>query len=634
MLPLLVLCFCLSGAATLRAQVTTEKALENAAPVLLIEEWEGRSRSRLNALLSAVPRVGNELSRVASGLRQEARSSGLAPAVLMLGIIAGIAFGAEWFVRRAVRDSPLPKRPLTRVHAEFLPLLAFTATVAVLFLLFAWPPLSRVVVFHALLAMIAYRFVIVLCRLALFMSVLSARAYSRVRMFAAVAFVAVAFSAVCERLSVDPDVRSVLAIGFSVLLLLISIDGIWRNGPDDGQPPQSRAARAIGITGAVLLWLLWCGGFVALFWLGIMLIVVPRALSATDSVVHVWAASRGDGERASDPKTVLLARGTRAIVIIAAVDWVGFVWRHNFQFLAGHMTLAQTIIGGAFNSIVILLLIDLSWQLANAYITRKLSDRGDEAALTPNEAARQSRLRTLLPVFRNGLAAGLLSVAVLTVLSQMGVEIGPLIAGAGVFGVAIGFGSQTLVKDIVSGIFYLLDDAFRVGEYIEAGSYTGVVESFSLRSVRLRHHRGPIFTVPFGSLGAIKNASRDWTVDKFRIRVPFKTDLDRVRQLIKDIGRQLQGDPEFGSFFIEPLKLKGVEQIGEYGIELGVAFTCKPGEQTMIRRKAYAMLMQAFRDNGIDFAQPTVQVSGDDKDTAAALAARQLPGTTATPSPG
>lgn len=89
-------------------------------------------------------------------------------------------------------------------------------------------------------------------------------------------------------------------------------------------------------------------------------------------------------------------------------------------------------------------------------------------------------------------------------LSAMGVQIGPLIAGAGIAGVAIGFGAQTLVKDILSGVFYLLDDAFRVGEYIESGSYKGTVESFSLRSVKLRHSRGPIFTVPFGVLGAVR----------------------------------------------------------------------------------------------------------------------------------
>ena len=98
-------------------------------------------------------------------------------------------------------------------------------------------------------------------------------------------------------------------------------------------------------------------------------------------------------------------------------------------------------------------------------------------------------------------------------------QIAPLIAGAGIFGVAIGFGSQTLVKDILSGVFYMMDDAFRVGEYIQSGSYKGTVESFSLRSVRLRHHRGPIFTVPFSELGAIQNMSRDWVIEKLTIGV-------------------------------------------------------------------------------------------------------------------
>src|SRR5690606_10523701 len=115
-------------------------------------------------------------------------------------------------------------------------------------------------------------------------------------------------------------------------------------------------------------------------------------------------------------------------------------------------------------------------------------------------------------------------------------EVGPLIAGAGIFGVAIGFGSQALVKDIVSGIFYLFDDAFRVGEYIQSGSYKGTVEGFSIRSIRLRHHRGPIYTVPFGSLGAVQNMSRDWVIDKFMVRLPFGTDVRLLKKLVKKIG--------------------------------------------------------------------------------------------------
>lgn len=605
-----------------RKQDALSEPRDNEA-VWFIEEWEARSRARFNALLAAVPRVGDELSRVVSAIRQEARSSGLVPAALMFVIIAGIAVSTEWIFRRSLPEA----LPRGQAYTEILTLSIFTASVAIFFFLFTWPPLMRVVLLYSLVALIAWRLATALLRIALAASIVSARSYSRTQIFVALLAATMAFSAICERLAVAADVRSALAIGLSIPLVVIAVAMIWRERSSDVGSLQGRVSRAMGISGAVVLWLLWCGDFLALFWLGMMLALVPRTLSIADSLTLSFSPSRSS---LPDAKSVLLVRGTRAIILIAAVDWVAFVWRHNFPFVSGEVTLIRTIIAGAFNSVVILLIIDLVWQLAKTYITSKLSDVGDEG--TSNALARESRLRTLLPVFRNALAAALLCVAGLTVLSEMGVKIGPLVAGAGVVGVAIGFGSQTLVKDVVSGIFYLLDDAFRVGEYIEAGNYTGVVESFSLRSVRLRHHRGPIFTVPFGSLGAIKNASRDWSVDKFRIRVPFKTDVDKVRKLIKEIGAQLQADPQLGSLFIEPLKLKGVEQIGEYGIELGIAFTCKPGEQTVIRRKAYAMLMQAFHDNGIDFAQPVVQVSGDEKETAAAtLAVRQRPGKTVTP---
>src|SRR3546814_17427209 len=142
----------------------------------------------------------------------------------------------------------------------------------------------------------------------------------------------------------------------------------------------------------------------------------------------------------------------------------------------------------------------------------------------------------------------------------MGIESGPLIAGAGVVGVAIGFGAQTLVKDIISGVFYLLDDAFRVGEYVQSGSYKGTVESFSLRSVKLRHHRGPLYTVPFGELGAIQNMRRDWVIDKFTVSITYDTDLDQVKKLVKKIGTELLPAPAQGPQHLEPQTRKGEDQ--------------------------------------------------------------------------
>jgi small-conductance mechanosensitive channel len=232
-------------------------------------------------------------------------------------------------------------------------------------------------------------------------------------------------------------------------------------------------------------------------------------------------------------------------------------------------------------------------------------------------------LRTLLPIARNVLFVVVVVIAAMMALSAMGVEIGPLIAGAGVIGVAIGFGAQTLVRDVISGMFYLLDDAFRVGEYIQSGNYKGTVESFSLRSVKLRHHRGPIYTVPFGMLGAVQNMSRDWVIEKLQVGVTYDTDLELVKKLIKQIGRELAQDPEFAPHTIEPLKMQGVEQFGDFAIKIRMKMTTLPGEQFVIRRRAYAMLKTAFDANGIKFAFPTVQVAGEGGASAAAAAARR-----------
>jgi small-conductance mechanosensitive channel len=276
------------------------------------------------------------------------------------------------------------------------------------------------------------------------------------------------------------------------------------------------------------------------------------------------------------------------------------------------------LLRGAINVVVIALLADFAWHLLAASIDCRLAEANQVRELDTDDTRRQARLRTLLPILRNVLMIVLVTMAVLMALSAVGVEIGPLIAGAGVVGVAIGFGAQTLVKDIISGMFFLLDDAFRVGEYIQSGEYKGTVESFSLRSVKLRHHRGPLYTVPFGELGAIENMSRDWVIDKVTVSVTYDTDLDKAKKIIKQVGAALLENPEFAPHIIETLKMQGVEQFGDFAIELRMKMMTKPGEQFVIRRRAYAMIKKAFDENGIKFAFPTVTVAGGDAEHAAA----------------
>jgi small-conductance mechanosensitive channel len=230
----------------------------------------------------------------------------------------------------------------------------------------------------------------------------------------------------------------------------------------------------------------------------------------------------------------------------------------------------------------------------------------------------------LLPISRNILFVVVVAVGAMMALSALGVQIGPLVAGAGIIGIAIGFGAQTFARDVIAGMFYLMDDAFRIGEYIQAGRYKGTVESFSIRSVRLRHHRGPVFTVPFNLLGAVENMSRDWVIDKVAIGITYDSDLNLAKKLIKQIGLDLAKDPELGPLIIEPLKMQGVDELGDYAVTIRAKMMTLPGEQFVIRRQAYAMIKKAFDENGIKFAFPTVQVAGDGEAATAAVAQRGL----------
>ena len=273
--------------------------------------------------------------------------------------------------------------------------------------------------------------------------------------------------------------------------------------------------------------------------------------------------------------------------------------------LAGNDTVTTRLARAVLDVIIIVLVADFVWQMARVSIDHHLSETmSDDMTGAEAEIRRRQRLRTLLPVLRNLLLVVVVLAAGLMALSAIGVDVGPLVAGAGIVGIAIGFGAQTLVKDIISGIFFLFDDAFRVGEYIESGPIKGTVEAFSLRSVKLRHQRGALHTVPFGALTTITNQSRDWVIDKLSIGVTYETDLDAVKRIVKEIGRALQEDPEFSPHILETLKMQGVEQFGDFAIQIRLKMKTRPGEQFVIRRHAYALIKRAFDQQGIQFAPP------------------------------
>lgn len=211
-------------------------------------------------------------------------------------------------------------------------------------------------------------------------------------------------------------------------------------------------------------------------------------------------------------------------------------------------------------------------------------------------------------MLRKVLGTILVVMAILIVLSSLGVNIGPLLAGAGVLGLAVGFGAQKLVSDILSGFFFLLDDAFRVGEYIQTGSIRGTVETITLRNVMLRHHLGMLQIVPHSDLGAVTNYMRGGIFIKFPLEFPYDTDIDKVRKIIKKVGIAMLADEEIGEDFLQPLKSQGVNQITNSVMVIRVKFTAKPGKQFVIKREAFRRITESLNAKGIYYAHRKVIV--------------------------
>src|SRR5690349_9169891 len=237
------------------------------------------------------------------------------------------------------------------------------------------------------------------------------------------------------------------------------------------------------------------------------------------------------------------------------------------------------------------------------YMARKPKDAA--AAILDGDASTTpaSRLSTMMPLLRVAGAILIVFIAVMIALEDFGINVLPLLAGASIFGIAISFGSQTLVRDIVSGIFYLTDDAFRVGEYIDCGRAKGTVEGFTLRSIKLRHQNGQVHTIPFGQLGQITNFSRDWITVKFNLRFARDTDLEALRKAAKKIGADMMEMPAIKADILAPFKMQGVADIADNALLVRFKFTAKPGNPAAIQREAVKRMFSVFPAAGIEFAK-------------------------------
>ncbi|MCK5624020.1 MAG: mechanosensitive ion channel, partial [Alphaproteobacteria bacterium] len=579
-----------------------------------IEQLEAQSErfqeSFIGALMSA-PQLP-QLPALVYGQLTEGRSA-LHPlwVLVFLAIILGVGYGGERVFMRTL--TPLKTRlASTDVQADFLArfariagllvldllgLVLFAAIALALFMLaYQGHEPTRLFVLTLLSALVLLRFVIVVSRAAFgpvdgslrLVPVGSDDALIAHRHVIAAGAIGTFGFLGCDLLrmyGLGDEPHSLMTFVVGTLFMLVLLVGVWRarsgiagailSGVEQGRSGTSPFQAVVGLWHLpVMLYLLAVYG-VAVFngfsgaapgaFRGIASILLVAALPLADRVL-CSAVDRllGPGLDSRDASHRILHRAMHILVGLVAIVILATIWKADI------FDIADAGVGGRIARAVLDVALTgfvgyVVWGLLNAALARHMPEEAEaeEARGDEGGAAATTRLGTVLPVLMRFAQVSIAVIVVMVAFSALGVNIGPLLAGAGVVGIAVGFGAQTLVRDVVSGLFFLVDDAFRRGEYVDLGGIKGTVERINMRSMVLRHHLGPLHTVPYGEIQHLTNFSRDWVIMKLVFRVGYDTDVNKVKRIFREIGQEMLEHPELGKDFIEPFKSQGVKAMEE-----------------------------------------------------------------------
>jgi small conductance mechanosensitive channel len=217
---------------------------------------------------------------------------------------------------------------------------------------------------------------------------------------------------------------------------------------------------------------------------------------------------------------------------------------------------------------------------------------------------RAKRARTLGTVINKIVSITLSGVVLLVILHSFGLNIAPFLTGAGILGLAVGFGAQTLVRDVISGFFLILEDQVRVGDSAAINGVGGMVEAIKLRTIVLRDAEGTVHVFPNGAITTLANRSKDYSYHVIDLPVSYREDPDRVAAILKDIGAELQADPAFGRWILEPLEIQGVDAFRDWSIVLKMRIKTVPLKQWEVGREFRKRLRRVFNEKGIEVPYP------------------------------
>ncbi len=257
---------------------------------------------------------------------------------------------------------------------------------------------------------------------------------------------------------------------------------------------------------------------------------------------------------------------------------------------------------------VLLRLSKRSIRLLREYLTERAGSDLEEI----------KRIDTLGRVFRYTTSVLIILVSGMVILSDLGISIGPILATAGVVGIAVGFGAQSLIKDYFNGFFILLENQVRQGDVIDAGGKSGLVEEMTLRYIRLRNYEGQVHYIPNGTITTVTNMSRDYSFAVIDVGVAYREDLDQVMALMTQVGAEMRTESASADEILEDMEMAGVDQWADSAVVIRCRFKVKPLEQWGVRREYLRRLKQAFDREGVEIPYPHMTIyPGQSKDGSA-----------------
>jgi len=256
------------------------------------------------------------------------------------------------------------------------------------------------------------------------------------------------------------------------------------------------------------------------------------------------------------------------------------------------------------NIFIIIFIGFFSWKTLSTIIKKKLDSLDDS-----KDEAQTQRVNTLFRILRNFVSIAILIVVIMLVLSELGIEIGPLIAAAGVVGLAVGFGAQTLVKDIITGLFIILEGQITIGDIVEVAGHSGRVEAITIRTVRLRDVNGHLHVVPFSEVTTVKNITQDQDYHSFEIGVSYNEDVDNVIETIEKVGKNLRKDKDFTSKINGEIEVFGLDKFEDSAIIIKGRIPTVHKQQWAVRREFNRRIKLAFDKGGIEIPFPQTTIS-------------------------